>query len=220
MYYNIFFAIFSLCLLVSCGNESDILSKDDKESSVIVELMPTTRANNSANNLYQVKYKDLTLENIELSLSEVNLLRSAQSIDTVNVDVYGYSGWTKWESGKDEIYRRTFSSNSSVVQQCGIAPGTYFVRDVYLEQTYTLPTNLAILLDNNAAYTTLSAEIGWNPDNLDARGYRASLSGSTVSLKTAVYLLEYTAGGQQTLRTFPANIDNVVWKLKYIRINM
>ena len=56
MYYNIFFAIFSLCLLVSCGNESDILSKDDKESSVIVELMSTTRANNSANNLYQREF--------------------------------------------------------------------------------------------------------------------------------------------------------------------
>lgn len=205
--------------LLSCSNDDSFSNVEDTFASVIVEPMPATRASTANTDLYHVEYKDIILDNVRLSKSEVALLKSAQSIDTVSVDVYGYSGYTPWNTGRPQPHRLGFSSNNSIAQQCGIAAGIYFVKDVYLEQTYTLPTSMVVILDNNSAYPSNTTTIGFNPDNVNTQGFKASLSGSTVTLQTAAYLIESTAAGQQTYRTYPVNTSNLVWKLKYLRIN-
>lgn len=209
-----------LLLFISCSDDMENLPKAHTFSPVIVEPMPSTRASDTNNNLYIVKYKDIALDSVKLSPSEVILLKSAQSIDTVSIDVYGYTGWTRWETGRNEVYSRAFSSSDSIAQQCGIAAGVYLTRDVYLEQTYTLPTSYAVILPNNDAYSSNTTKIGWNPDNTSTRGYKSTLSGATVSLQTAAYLIQYTVSGQQVWKTYPVNLSNLVWKIKYLQINL
>lgn len=225
MTYRILISLFNTILLVSCSNDDNLSNYDtllntkNNSTPVVVEPMLVTKSKTSDIDLYHIKYKDINLSNVKLTKSEVSMLKSAKSIETVSVDVYGYSGWTNWESGRPRPYKRSISSDNVLAQLCGIAPGVYFTNDVYLEQTYTLPTSMAVILDNNNVYPTNTTDIGWNPDSLSIRGYKASLSGSTVKLQTAVWKLDYTISGQQTYRTYPANYSNVVWKLKYLKIN-
>lgn len=215
---KILFLFFTAILFVSCSNEDSCLSVE--KSLVSVEPMSATRSNISDVDLYRVKYKDIVLDNVKLSQSDLNLLKSARSIDTVSVDVHGVSGWDKWDTGRSQPYRRGFSADDATARLCGIPAGTYFVNDVYLHQTYTLPTSMAIILNDKSEYPSNTTNIGWNPDNLKVRGYKASLSGSTVTMQTAAYKVDYEISGQQTFRTYPVNYSNVIWKLKYIQVSM
>ena len=204
---------------ISCSNNDSSICLEEKTSSIIVEPMAITRSCTSDIGLYRVKYKDIVLDNVKLSQADINRLRAAQSIDVLSVDAYGYSGFENWNSGRSQPYRRSFSSNDTVARLCGIASGMYFVRDVYLQQTYTFPTPMVIVLDNNSEYPSNTTNIGWNPDSLSIRGFKASLSGSTVKMQTAAYKLEHTTAGQQVYKTYPVNCSNVVCKLKYIQLN-
>jgi len=210
--------VFVVVLLASCTNENSELTVEKNSNSVVVVPMSVTGACASDADLYHIECGRIILDNVKLSDKEVKQLKAAVGFDTVSVDISGYSSWENWESGRGRPYSRAFSSSDRTAQQCGIAAGVYLVEDVYLTQTYTLPSNLVIILDNNAEYSTSTTTIGWNPDNLSTRGFKSSLSDSTVTMQTAAFLLEYTTDGKQTYRTYPVNIFNIVWKLKYLRL--
>ena len=221
MYFRkIFCLVFVAVSFINCNDNVTSINVEENHLPVIVEHMSTTKSSMSDCDLYRVQYKNLILENVKLSKSDVTLLKSAQSIDTVTVDIYGFSGLEDWNTGRSQPYKRTFSSSDATAIICEVAGGVYLAYDKYLTQTYSLPTPLAIILDNNSEYPSKTTQIGWNPDNLNTRGFKASLSGSTVTMHTAVYMVENTVGGQQVLSTYPAKYSNVVWKLKYIQINM
>lgn len=220
MYYNknIVLSVISL-MFASCTSDNFTADTEKTNSPVIVEVMPASRSYITNKSLYHIKYKDTILDNVYLSKSEVALLKNAQSMEIKEIDVYGYSGWSIFDMGHKEHYTRNFTTNDVIAQQCGIAPGNYIATDVCLEQTYTFPNSMVIMLDNNDQYPSHTIKIGWDPNNLNSRGYHHSLSGSTLTLQTAAYKIDYIVNGQQTFRTYPVNCDSIVWKLKYIQVN-
>lgn len=221
----------TLIAISSCSNDNDVENSLIQQEKVIVEKTSSRMKTRAAyepkeglsienKDLYSIKYKDINLKNIPLRIEEVNMLRSASSISApIPVSVKGYSEWTVRTNGTKggNWYNRTFSSKDKKAIECGIAPGVYTVRDVWLWQTYTLPTPLAIVFNNNdyPDYT----KMGWEPETLKTPGFTWSLSGAKVTLKTAATLIKYTIGGAETHKTYPVKDSNLEWNFYYITVS-
>lgn len=212
--------LFALLFATSCSDDLDSsfateYSHVPKSSQVSVKrLKKSAPASNDAKDLYSIVYKDIHLQNVPLKREEANLLSRASQLDTTVVNVKGYSTYETRTNGpkKGKWYKMAFSSQ--VAKDCGIAQGTYFVRDIWLYQTYELPTNMAVVLKNND-YTGY-LKMGWDPETMSTPGYSVSLNQSTVTFKTGAVLLRYSSSGQQTLKTYPVSVTNLEWHLMYL----
>lgn len=222
-------AFMALIVISSCSN--DVESSLNQQEKVIVEKTSSrikTRAayasreglSTENKDLYSIKYKDINLKNIPLRIEEANMLSSASSISApIPVSVKGYSEWTVRTNGNKggDWYKRSFPSDNKTAAACGIAPGIYLVRDIWLWQTYTLPTPLAIVFNNNS-YSDYT-KMGWEPETLKTPGFTWSLSGAKVTLKTAATLIKYTTDGAETYRTYPVKDSNLEWNFYYMTVS-
>lgn len=225
-------AFMALIAISSCSNDNDVENSPIQQEKVIVEKTSSRIKTRTAyaqkeglsaenKDLYSIKYKKNNLKNIPLRIEEVNMLSSATSISApIPVSVKGYSEWTVRTNGHKggNWYKLAISSKDKNAAVCGIAPGIYIVRDVWLWQTYTLPTPLAIVFNNNnySDYT----KMGWEPETLKTPGFTWSLSGAKVTLKTAATLIKYTTDGAETYRTYPVKDSNLEWNFYYITVSL
>ena len=223
-------AFMALITISSCSNDVDFyLIQQEKvivektSSHIKTRAAYTSKEGLSTENkdLYSIKYKDINLKNIPLRKEEVNMLSSANSISaTIPVSVKGYSEWTVRTNGHKggNWYKLAISSKNKTAAACGIAPGIYIVRDVWLWQTYTLPTPLAIVFSNNnySDYT----KMGWEPETLRTPGFTCALSGTKVTLKTAATLIKYSIDGAETYKTYPVKASNLEWNFYYITVSL
>jgi hypothetical protein len=226
------FAFMALVSITSCSNSGDVETnyQATKSDRVIVEKnishkktrtvsSPNTEFGIENKDLFSIRYKDIALENIPLKIEEVNMLKSANSISNpIPVSVKGYSEWTVRTTGhkNGNWYKYSVPPESKAAQACGIAPGVYIVRDVWLWQTYTLPTPMAIVYNNNT-YSDYT-KMGWHPKTLKNPGFVLALSGTEVTLKTAAILFKSTSGGAEVNLTFPVNKDNLEWNFFYLTV--
>ena len=136
----------------------------------------------------------------------------------IPVSVKGYSEWTVRTTGNKggDWYKLAISDKNEAAKACGITSGIYVVRDIWLWQTYTLPTPMVVVFNNNdyADYT----KMGWHPETLKGPGFVWSLSGNKVTLKTAATLFKYTLDGAEILKTYPVNVKNFEWNFYYITV--
>ncbi len=216
-------AIIASPLFMACTENSNVDQLDVNKENVSV--VPTnsgvrTKAVSDRNkNLFSISYKDVKLNDVPLSENDVNLLRRATSISSPNyVSLKGYAEWTVRTTGHKggNWYKLAISSKDSTALVCGIAPGIYIARDVWLWQYYTVPTPLTVIIPNND-YNDFT-HMGRNPDSLNVAGYKASISGTKVTLQTAATMLKYTLGGAEVLLTYPVKGDNLEWNFSYITI--
>lgn len=215
----------------SCSNEVEMNSPLRKEEIYVEKTASRIQTRTASQNLdsfdsdnkdlFLIKYRDITLENIPLNIQEVNMLRTASSVSgVIPVSLKGYSEWTVRTEGirGGNWYQLAISSKNKDAAACGIAPGIYIVRDIWLWQTYTLPTPMAIILSN---YTYSDhAKMGRDPKDLSKPGFAWTLSGSTVTLKTAATLFKYAQGGEEVFLTYPVNSKNLEWNFSYITVQI
>ena len=224
-------AFFTLPLLMACSDDSENTPHDgliERVSVVQTDFPVETRAatplqssGTESNGLYSINYKNIALHNVPLSANEVNMLQKAASVsDPIDVTIKGYAKWSVRDTGykNGNWYKLAISSKDPVARVCGIAPGVYVARDVWLWQYYTLPTPMAMIIPNKdyEDYT----HMGWENDSLKAPGYTCSLSNGKVSLKTAARMLKYTLGGAEVLMTYPVKGDNLEWKFSYVKVQL
>ena len=214
--------------LQGCSDSKDQLSEFKSDKVVITPAYNVkTRASKIQSPIplvdnektYNIQYKDINIQNVPLRDPDVSRLQAASSISSpILVSVNGYSKWTVRTEGHKggDWYKMSFSSKDENVKRCGISPGIYIVRDVWFWQTYTLPTPLAIVFNNND-YPDYS-KMGRNPDNLSAPGFKWSLSGTEVTLKTAGVLIKYNLSGAEIFYTYPVKAEDLEWNFYYIKV--
>lgn len=226
------FAFLALPLLMACSDDSENVQHDgfSERVSVVQTNFPVkTRAATplqplgaESNGLYSITYKNIALHDVPLSTNEVNMLREASSISVpIPVSIKGYAEWTVRTSGykKGNWYKLAISSKDPAAQVCGIAPGVYIARDVWLLQYYTLPSPYSFIIpyDNYEDYTHMGAK----SDSIKSPGYTWSVvNGTKVTLQTAASLLKYTLGGAEVLMTYPVKGDNLEWNFSYVNVQI
>lgn len=227
-----FLAFFALLLIVACSDDSENVLHDGfaervsvTQTNIPVEtraFTPLQPSGTESNGLYSITYKSMVLRNVPLSMNEVNMLRKASSVSApISVSLKGYAEWTVRTTGhkNGNWYKLAISSNDPVAQVCGIAPGVYVARDVWLLQYYTLPSPYSFIIpnDNYKDYTHMGAK----SDSVKSPGYTWSVvNGTNVTLQTAATLLKYTLGGAEVLLTYPVKGDNLEWNFSYVNVQI
>ena len=216
----------ALVFFASCSDDIETNITQVKNDNVYVEkttsrvkTRTTTSTNGGEKDLYTIRYKDMVLDNIPLRTEDVSILKSAKSMSApIPVSVKGYSRWTVRTTGTNggAWYTLAISSDNEAAKICGIAPGLYVARDVWLWQTYTLPISMAVVFTNNeyADYT----KMGWNPETLNTPGFEWALSKNVVTMKTAARLLKYTTDGAEIFKTYPVSERNIEWNFYYMTV--
>ncbi len=227
---NFFITFFTFALLMpitSCQEDIENENQNIATEKIIVEKMKVEGVQSKASSnesigledFYSIKYRNNFFENVPLTKEKVEALRAAYSVsDPIPVSLHGYSQWTVRTEGNNggDWYALYISTGNTVAPACGIAPGTYIVRDVWLWQTYTFSTPMVVVIPGS--YSSY-AKMGWNPDTMSGPGYKHSLSGTELTLKTAATLFRYTVAGQEVYKTYPVNGDSIEWNFDYITIN-
>lgn len=172
---------------------------------------------------YHIQYKNIILDNVYLTTEEANKLRSANGIDTLSLTVNEYSELEQRETGRKTWYARAYSSDDSLIYNCGIQPGIYMTKDVWFKLTYKLPTNMAIVLNGPSDYPDYT-HMGWKPNKEfegieNKPGYRSALTDDILTLRTAGYVLKYTVTGQELSYTYPFKESNLQWNIKVLIYN-
>ena len=223
---TIVFAIMALVFSTSCSDDMETNGQQVRTNKVSVEKMPScaktrsaTSAQDECKNLYAIRYKDMFFDNVPLKAEDVHVLKSARSVSApIPVSVKGYSEWTVRTTGNKggDWYKLAISDKNKTTKTYKITSGIYVVRDIWLWQTYTLPTPMVVVFNNNdyADYT----KMGWHPETLKGPGFVWSLSGNKVTLKTAATLFKYTLDGAEILKTYPVNVKNLEWNFYYITV--
>lgn len=208
---------------MACTESSNVDPLDvNKENVKVVPTnsdVRTKAVSDRDKDLFSISYKNIKLDNVPLSENDTRLLREATSISSpCFVSLKGYAEWTVRTTGRKDgnWYKLAISSKDTTAQVCGIAPGIYIARDVWLWQYYTVPTAMTVVIPNNN-YNDFT-HMGRNPDSLNVAGYKASISGTKVTLQTAATMLKYTLGGAEVLLTYPVKGDNLEWNFSYITI--
>ena len=227
-----FLAFFALLLIVACSDDSENVLHDERTERVSVTqtnipvetraFTPLQPSGTESNGLYSITYKSMVLRNVPLSINDVNMLRKASSVSApVSVSLKGYAEWTVRTTGhkNGNWYKLAISSKDPAAQVCGIAPGVYIARDVWLLQYYTLPSPNSFIIpnDNYEDYTHMGAK----SDSIKSPGYTWSVvNGTKVTLQTAATLLKYTLGGAEVLLTYPVKGDNLEWNFSYVNVQI
>lgn len=222
-----------LLSFISCNTNDDII-QDDIKGKVIVTKMTDLRRSNMKRNLnsysdysgnkepYHIQYKDITLDNVYLTTEEANKLRAANGIDTLSLTINGYSKWEQRDTGRESWYARAYASDNPLIYNCGIQPGIYMTKDVWFTLVYNLPTSMAIVIEAPSDYPDYT-HMGCKPkvgfDGIESTpGYRASLSGNILTLKTGGFILKYTATGQEVNYTYPFKESNLQWNIMVVML--
>lgn len=160
--------MFLISLVIACSNDNEQVLNNTSSKVIVQKTSPLkTRASLDEKNLYSIQYKNIYIKDVPLNDDDVTKLQVASSLsDPIPVSVKGYSEWTVRTTGNKggNWYKLAISSDNKIARARGIAPGLYIVRDIWLWQTYELPTPLAIVFNNNdySGYT----KMGWNPETL------------------------------------------------------
>lgn len=212
--------LFLISLVIACSNDNEQVLNNTSSKVIVKKNSPLkTRASLDEKNLYSIQYKNIYIKDVPLNDDDVNKLQVASTLsDPIPVSVKGCSEWTVRTTGNKggNWYKFSISSDNNIARARGIAPGVYIVRDIWLWQTYELPTPLAIVFNNNdySGYT----KMGWDPETIKTPGFKWSLSGNKVTLQTAAILIKYTLSGQETHYTYPVDSSNLEWNFYYIKI--
>ena len=201
---------------------------DSRKSNI--KRNPNSHSDYSENkDPYHIQYKNIILDNVYLTTEEANKLRAAASLDTITLTLTGYTNYARRLTSKPEWYKHSYSSDNPAVIRCGIQPGIYMTKDVWVIKEYKLNYSLAIILPESGNNYSDYLHMGWKPAGkdedteigvIDKPGYSWDLSSDYVlTLKTGAWLSKYTTTGQEVFFTFPFKTSDLVWQVKLLIVN-
>lgn len=214
---KLLFFLFSFFSLLSCSENDDVLPKQEvAKGEIILEKVAQTKSSLGDTNtfLYNLKSPWGNFDSIPLSDEQVNMCKNAKSMGSVvSKTVTGYNG-SGYRNGSvsQKIYLRGY------LDYGGIPDGYYIARDIWLFQSTTIPTPMAIVFPDNSVYSDFH-KMGYNPDALSQPGLTCAVSGTKVSMQTGALKIEYTFIGQEVMMTFPVRTSLLEWHFNYIPIN-
>lgn len=212
---KIILSILVCSMLFACSQNDELSDSHRKNSSVVIERVTQTKSSNGETvNLYNIKLAEEEITNIKLSDEQVELLSRAENLNIVSDACVGKSD--KW------IYRdggNTYKFGiSGYLDYGGIPNGFYLARDIWLYKSKTIPTPMAIVWGDNEGYTSFEEGIGYDPNNLSAKGCTASISSNIVTCQTGARMIQHNIIGQEVMMTFPVRSDRLNMKFKYISL--
>lgn len=209
--------IIAVFFTLGCSDNDNTLSTNNLSQKIEVEKIPFTRSSGILEtNLYNIRYKNIFLQNVRLSEEDLKKIKSSNGFEPSFLNLYGYSSFEDRYDRNKGWYTRSFNSKDPTAVQCGIPAGIYIAKDVNIVQTYDFPSDLVIILDNNSSYPDY-LHMGWLPENLKQPGYKYDLSKAHLKLTTSAYYIKYNSG-QRLFLTYPVKTDNLMWQIKYIKL--